>query len=439
MVSRLKTIKKISQTGVFEEEEGANVGRGRHPQEDKAAQTPHLNRQDALLGGHPTPITGPYDQPDKENNILGDHGGPELGHESKAIGAVAGAALRTAGGVAAEVMDKDGGPWVPKQTSDMGIMDTHVDGESILASTEEKGWIAGQLEKEGDGGGIAGSGNTTVGADVHTETGGSSKQRRHESYKGVPIIRKVLDHYRVQQVKVMKAVENPEQYDLHILNKQVTGDQNPGRFVIAGYASPVMVDLEGHKITREALERDLPRFMANQGSYANVNVLHSNVTVGRILPNFTDVTGNVYRTMVDDVGLFVVAEVRTDPNAPMVCQQVIEDIQSGTLRSFSISGNAENPTFTCDGERCFYSINDLQLYEVTICEEGVNPEAKFNVIAKMLDPRKSYRGIRMIRKNEYQDAYSDPNPAADAVVAAYEEPLEEETPVKPGVSALGQV
>ena len=51
--------------------------------------------------------------------------------------------------------------------------------------------------------------------------------------------------------------------------------------------------------------------------------------------------GKTYRTEVDDIGLFVVAEVRTDPYRPEVVNQVIEDIEAGKLKSFSISGNAE--------------------------------------------------------------------------------------------------
>jgi 8-oxo-dGTP diphosphatase len=196
-----------------------------------------------------------------------------------------------------------------------------------------------------------------------------------------------------ESVKLMKMIKtDPQQMDMKVIFKGPS-PMNPllNRYIVAGYASPVMVDLEGHKITHEALAADLPRFMAGDGQYANLNVLHSNVTVGKILPEFT-IGNKTYKTMVDKVGLFVVAEIRTDPAAPAICQQVIEDIEQGKLRSFSISGNAENPTFTCDSERCFYSINDLQLYEVTLCEEGVNPEAKFDVISKSIDIPESQGG-----------------------------------------------
>ncbi len=228
---------------------------------------------------------------------------------------------------------------------------------------------------EGEGGGIGGPGDGMAAVDVHTDVGGPSRRKFSTD---IPIIK------RNNTVKLKKALNtDPIFKDMKIIYKAPTDDQELGgqRYIIAGYASPVMIDLEGHKITHEALADDLPRFMADGGEYANLNVMHSNVTVGKILPSFA-VNGKVYKTVVDEIGLFVVAEIRTDAAAPAICKQVIDDIEAGRLRSFSISGNAENPTFTCDEERCFYSINDLQLYEITLCEEGVNPEAKFDVVNK---------------------------------------------------------
>ena len=181
-------------------------------------------------------------------------------------------------------------------------------------------------------------------------------------------------------VKVVKALDTQRLSftDLRILHK-AAGQP----LVIAGYASPVVVDQEGHRISHAALAKDLPRFLAEGGRYANVNVLHSNLTVGRVLAQYKAPSGKIYRTEVDDIGLFVVAEVRTDPHRPKALERVEQDIKSGKLKSFSISGNAENPVFTCDQQRCFYDIGDLDLFEITICSEGVNQDAKFDVISSV--------------------------------------------------------
>ena len=244
------------------------------------------------------------------------------------------------------------------------------------------------MEKEGDGGGIAGPGDSIVGSDVHTPVGGSARRIRRKNEKASP-----------RELRIVKAVEAPAQYDLFVVSKQYTKSARENRFVVAGYASPVIIDLEGHRIGHKTLADDLPRFLADDGRYANANVMHSNVTIGRVLPEFTAPDGKQYKTEVDDVGLFAVVEVRTDEAAPAVCEQVIKDIENGTLRSFSISGNASNPKFICEGDRCFYDIGELQLLEITICSEGVNQQAKFDIIAKALKAG-TYFGLPVIKRKQ---------------------------------------
>ena len=157
--------------------------------------------------------------------------------------------------------------------------------------------------------------------------------------------------------------------------------------IIAGYASPQVVDRERHIITKEALARDLPRFMANP-KYRNVQLLHSNVQIGEVIPSWTDPkTGKRYETKVDDVGLFVVVKLRNDPHRPPIVDQVIEDIKSGKLTSFSISADApfESRRYECANGTCFWVIDKVVLYEVTICANPVNPDARFTVLSKSLD------------------------------------------------------
>ena len=290
--------------------------------------------------------------------------------------------------------------------------------------------------KEGDGGGgIAGPGNPTTSDQTHTPAvGGPKPRRRLKSLTTGPEYRKFLKNFAMKARAVRKVgtgggyfvtgeeteqpapVEHKEQRavgdeittkereakyldsakeiggiklikalpkalvvdtDMRIVNKAAGGP-----FVIAGYASPVVVDQEGHKITREALEDALPKFMADDGKYANVNIMHSNVTVGRVIPEFTTSKGETYKTMVDDIGLFAVAEIRTDPAAPEIVDKVRTDIERGKIRSFSISGNADNPVFMCDDQQCFYSIDKVDFFEFTVCEEGVNQDAKFDIINK---------------------------------------------------------
>merc|ERR1711935_302043 len=79
-----------------------------------------------------------------------------------------------------------------------------------------------------------------------------------------------------------------------------------------------------------------------------------------------------------DTGFFVVIKLRNDIEK---AKEVARDIRKGNLRSFSIGGQAINKTNRYDSDTGSYKeIDKLELHEITICEEGINPEAKFNLI-----------------------------------------------------------
>ena len=147
--------------------------------------------------------------------------------------------------------------------------------------------------------------------------------------------------------------------------------------VIAGYASVDVVDKQNDKITLGAIREAADKFM-KQDRYRNVMITHSNVQVGEVLDQYTDSNGKVLKTGVDDTGFFVVIKLRKDIEK---AKEVARDIRKGNLRSFSIGGQAINKTNKYDADTGSYKeIDKLELHEITICEEGINPEAKFNLI-----------------------------------------------------------
>lgn len=146
--------------------------------------------------------------------------------------------------------------------------------------------------------------------------------------------------------------------------------------VIAGYASVDVVDKQNDLITLEALRDASDKFM--KSDYKNVMITHSNVQVGEVINTFTDTKGNVLKTGVDDTGFFVVIKMRNDIEK---AKEVARDIRRGKLRSFSIGGQAINKHNVHDPEIGTYKeIDKLELHEITICEEGINPEAKFEIV-----------------------------------------------------------
>tara|TARA_R110000737_G_scaffold352601_1_gene399316 strand:- start:570 stop:1892 length:1323 start_codon:yes stop_codon:yes gene_type:complete len=146
--------------------------------------------------------------------------------------------------------------------------------------------------------------------------------------------------------------------------------------VIAGYASVDVVDKQNDLITLEALQEASDKFM--KSDYKNVMITHSNVQVGEVIDSYTDTKGNLLKTGCDDTGLFVVIKMRSDIEK---AKEVARDIRRGKLRSFSIGGQAMHKHNVHDPDIGTYKeIDKLELHEITICEEGINPEAKFEII-----------------------------------------------------------
>ena len=84
------------------------------------------------------------------------------------------------------------------------------------------------------------------------------------------------------------------------------------RRIIGGYASVDIIDREKQRIPIEALADTAKRFMDNP-FFRLVNVFHSDVSIGRVLPKWTHpLTGEIYTTHVDKTGWWVVCEIRDD-------------------------------------------------------------------------------------------------------------------------------
>ena len=147
--------------------------------------------------------------------------------------------------------------------------------------------------------------------------------------------------------------------------------------VIGGYASIEMVDKQNDLITLGALKEAVGKYMKIT-KFRNVMTNHSNVQVGEVIPKYRDKNGKLWKTDVDDVGFFVVIKMREDIEK---AKEVGREIRNGSLRSFSIGGQALEKRKKNHKEYGEYNeISKLELHEVTICEKGINPEAKFDIL-----------------------------------------------------------
>ena len=213
--------------------------------------------------------------------------------------------------------------------------------------------------------------------------------------------------------------------------------------VIGGYASIEMVDKQNDLITLDALQEAVEKYMKIT-KFRNVMTNHSNVQVGEVIPSYRDKTGKLYKTEVDDVGFFVVIKMREDIEK---AKEVGREIRDGSLRSFSIGGQALEKRKKSHKEYGEYNeISKLELHEVTICEKGINPEAKFDILKmdkgdkmnaiskaleelnKTLDAANSAYNNESIRKMRYLEVLTDnPDAKKEEVIEAMKEDMENTT------------
>jgi len=147
--------------------------------------------------------------------------------------------------------------------------------------------------------------------------------------------------------------------------------------VIGGYASIEIVDKQNDLITLEALNDAVAKYMSEK-KFRNVMSNHSNVQVGEVVENYRDKNGMLHKTEVDNVGFYVVIKLRDDIEK---AKEISRGIRKGTLRSFSIGGQAISKRSKKSDELGQYNeIDKLELHEVTICEKGINPEARFDIL-----------------------------------------------------------
>jgi HK97 family phage prohead protease len=181
--------------------------------------------------------------------------------------------------------------------------------------------------------------------------------------------------------------------------------------IVAGYASVEMVDKQGDLITRDALKDAFGKFMKSPG-FRNVQLAHSNIQVGEVIPDYEDTSGRMWKSEVDDTGMFVVIKLRSDIEK---AREVAAEIRKGNLKSFSIGGQAFERVNKHDGTRGDYrEISRMELHEVTICEKGINPEAQFRILKEdttnegdtMTDPMNELQNVleRLSKRLDDADA-----------------------------------
>lgn len=175
--------------------------------------------------------------------------------------------------------------------------------------------------------------------------------------------------------------------------------ESNGELYIAGYASVDMVDKQGDRIPSDALKKAFESFMNNK-AFRNVQLAHSGIQVGEVVADHQDSQGRVWKSEVDDHGLFVVCKIRSDIQK---AREVQKQIRDGDLRAFSIGGQALFRVSKHTPEHGNHrEITELELHEVTLCKKGINPEARYTIL-KMDDEPEVNKMTESEALNEIRD------------------------------------
>ena len=186
-----------------------------------------------------------------------------------------------------------------------------------------------------------------------------------------------------------------------------TGLDGSEPLVVGGPASVELIDREGHMITTNALAMAFKRYMANFRT-RNAMVLHSDVQVGWALPAYINKSGQIFKSGVDDKGLYFICEIRDDTK---IANRVKDQINEGKLKSYSIAGSATKTQNMQKGLMPYMQVDEMELAEVTVCEKGVNQGAGFDLLKSLATPKGSCIDGSCLVKLEKRDEQISPQEA----------------------------
>jgi hypothetical protein len=149
-----------------------------------------------------------------------------------------------------------------------------------------------------------------------------------------------------------------------------------GDIFLAGYASTPRIDKQGDEVDMDALRRAFNVYFGDR-RFANLNAMHSNFPVGGLIEEL-DTPQGLLTNGFDKKGLHVVGKMR-EGLTPML-RETRQQVLDGKLNSFSLGGWFHNKQLVCNTSgHCANKVLEMELWEITLCYDGANDEAKFNV------------------------------------------------------------
>jgi hypothetical protein len=156
--------------------------------------------------------------------------------------------------------------------------------------------------------------------------------------------------------------------------------KSDGELVVGGYASWELRDPQNDVITTQAQVKFLQKLFAEPEPYRNTMVKHSNLQGGLAVLKYIKPDGTTVYSHVNEVGMYLISKIRN--NNWRSVQNIRKQVLEGKLGMYSISGDPVDFEVKKEHGELVRYIYDIDPWEVTLCERGVNPKAHVTVLSK---------------------------------------------------------
>ena len=170
-------------------------------------------------------------------------------------------------------------------------------------------------------------------------------------------------------------------------------------YVLNGKGSVAVKDSEGQIISVDALEKAFDGYLNSNPMYRNINFSHSNQQVGTCLPVFKSASGFFIKSGVVGNALHIVADLN---NKNRFYNTIMKMIDMGLIKDYSIGGRILNngiQTVIDKSGNKLEVVKALEIFEVTVCSKGVNPDSHFSLLKGSKDIGSTLAFLKELNRN----------------------------------------
>jgi len=164
----------------------------------------------------------------------------------------------------------------------------------------------------------------------------------------------------------------------YVLQLEKLESADPNRLIIAGMASSGDLDHDGERIDIDSLRGQFDKYMKNPV----IRFMHGKDgrnpdAIGKVIPEYTDTKGKVWKTEFRNNGPFIIAEISNADDVKSIRTKIVEK----NLRGLSIGGRAKRTkVYDPDLDKDVNNITVMRWNETSVVDLPANPVGFFEVL-----------------------------------------------------------